>query len=361
VRIIVSPSFDCGVWGDKRTLSRPYLSAGIWICPPHFVQVERFEASASRHTLRLRVELAHALIFNAETQSTLRRREELSKPGSHLHFSSLNIDARDFNRVRQQMRRTPAIRLVDKISRREFCALASVAATVPLGSSCSSLTATNDGRLSVRPKGAVNVSTTGQVKLGLDSERDAILQLPDGDKNRALPLLVMLHGAGQNADEMFEYLGSSYQEPGVVVLAPNSRDYTWDALHGGFGEDIEFLNRALSRTFETVTIDPARLAVGGFSDGATYALSLGLINGDLFPRVVAFSPGFVVDGTPNGKPKFFVSHGTRDHILPIDSCSRRIVASLKQRGYEVTFREFNGDHEIPEDVASDGMNWLARK
>lgn len=282
--------------------------------------------------------------------------------GSHLHFSSLNIGTRDFNRVRQDMQPIAKIanRLVPKINRREFCAVASVAA-VTLGSSCRSLTSTNDGRLSARPKGGVNVSKSGQIKLGLDSERDAILQLPDGDKSKALPLLVMLHGAGQDADDMFWYLGSSFQEPGVAVLAPNSRDYTWDAVHGGFGEDTEFLNQALARTFETVTIDPMRLTVGGFSDGATYALSLGLINGDLFPQVVAFSPGFVVDGMPNGKPKFFVSHGTRDHILPIDSCGRRIVASLKQRGYEVTFREFNGDHEIPDDVAREGMNWLARK
>jgi predicted esterase len=39
-----------------------------------------------------------------------------------------------------------------------------------------------------------------------------------------------------------------------------------------------------------VAIDPARVAIGGFSDGATYALSLGLINGDLFKRVAPSHP-----------------------------------------------------------------------
>jgi predicted esterase len=36
----------------------------------------------------------------------------------------------------------------------------------------------------------------------------------------------------------------------------------------------------------------ATLAVSGFSDGASYALSIGPANGDLFTHVMAFSPGF---------------------------------------------------------------------
>jgi len=158
---------------------------------------------------------------------------------------------------------------------------------------------------------------------------------------------------------MFEYLGSAHEEAGVAVLAPNSREQTWDAITDSFGPDVEFLNRALERVFETVAIDATRIAVGGFSDGATYAISLGLINGDLFKRVVGFSPGFVIDGTPQGKPRFFISHGTRDHILPIDRCGRRISADLKARGYDVTFREFEGDHDIPADVMREGLRWVS--
>jgi poly(3-hydroxybutyrate) depolymerase len=41
------------------------------------------------------------------------------------------------------------------------------------------------------------------------------------------------------------------------------------------------------------TVDPQRICVSGFSDGASYALSLGLANGDLFTHVAAFSPGFM--------------------------------------------------------------------
>jgi phospholipase/carboxylesterase len=145
----------------------------------------------------------------------------------------------------------------------------------------------------------------------------------------------------------------------VAVLAPDSRDTTWDAIRRGFGRDVMFVDRALDRVFDTMAIDPARVAAGGFSDGATYALSLGLINGDLFRRVVAFSPGFVIEGAPAGKPRFFISHGTADPILPIEQCSRAIVPALRARGYEVTFREFNGGHEVPPDIAREGLQWVA--
>jgi phospholipase/carboxylesterase len=170
----------------------------------------------------------------------------------------------------------------------------------------------------------------------------------------------MLHGATQSAEDMFWYLGSTHEEAGVAVLAPNSRSTTWDAIRNSFADDVNYLNRALELTFEKVAIDPARVAVGGFSDGASYAISLGLINGDLFNSVVAFSPGFVISGEEHGKPRFFISHCTRDHILPIDRCGRRIAGELKARGFEVNFREFDGDHEIPADVAREGLKFISK-
>ena len=250
------------------------------------------------------------------------------------------------------------------VSRREFCVLTgSAVASVALGAGCSGVSGlgfANDGRLSARPRTDVKTSATGQIMLGLDSERDAVLQIPKNAASSPLPLLVMLHGATQSAEDMFWYLGSTHEEAGVAVLAPNSRSTTWDAIRNTFADDVNYLNRALELTFEKVAIDPARVAVGGFSDGASYAISLGLINGDLFNSVVAFSPGFVISGEEHGKPRFFISHGTRDHILPIDRCGRRIAGELKARGFEVNFREFDGDHEIPADVAREGLKFISK-
>jgi phospholipase/carboxylesterase len=248
-----------------------------------------------------------------------------------------------------------------KFTRRNFCSITGgIIASLAFGGACNITGGANDGRLTARPRNTAKSSATGRIMLGLDRDRDAILQLPEIASQSPLPLLVMLHGATQSADDMFWYLGSTYEEAGVAVLAPNSRDTTWDAMGGSFGPDVELLNRALERTFETAAIDPARVSLGGFSDGASYALSLGLINGDLFSSVVAFSPGFVIDGAPHGKPRIFISHGTRDHILPIDRCGRRVAAELKAHGYDVTFHEFDGDHEIPADIARHGLGFVTK-
>ena len=86
----------------------------------------------------------------------------------------------------------------------------------------------------------------------------------------------------------------------MVVVAPDSRGQTWDAIRGDFGDDVEFLDRVLTHVFARVAVDPARVTVGGFSDGATYALSIGLANGDLFPQVIGCSPGFIAQAPPPG-------------------------------------------------------------
>ena len=257
------------------------------------------------------------------------------------------------------------------MTRRRFSSITgSLFASVVLGDACrldGEAAEGSDGRLSARPTADTKTSAEGEHPLELDihvsaaSKRDAILQMPSKPVAGPMPLLVFLHGAGGSGQRLLARLGKAGDDAGVAVLAPDSRGQTWDAIRGDFGPDVVFLNRALERVFQMVAVDPARLAVGGFSDGATYALSLGLINGDLFRRVVAFSPGFIVDGQPHGKPRFFFSHGRSDDILPIDRCSRRMVPLLRQRGYDVTFREFDGGHEMPPAIASEGMTWLAAK
>ena len=250
------------------------------------------------------------------------------------------------------------------LTRRRFGSLAggALASLAFGGGACEQAASSypDDGRLTARPRANVTASAQGEHPLRLNGECDAILRVPANTRAAALPLLVLLHGATGSGSGVLRRLGSAPDDAGVAVLAPDSRDSTWDAVSGSFGTDIPFINRALERVFETVPVDPDRIAVGGFSDGATYALSLGLINGDLFKQVVAFSPGFVVQRTPHGHARFFISHGTADPILPIDRCSRRIVPALQKAGYEVTFREFNGGHEVPPAIAREGLAWMTR-
>jgi phospholipase/carboxylesterase len=138
----------------------------------------------------------------------------------------------------------------------------------------------------------------------------------------------------------------------------DSRASTWDAVLGGFGPDAAFIDAALARVFTRYAVDPARIAVEGFSDGASYAIGLGLTNGDLFTHAIAFSPGSLPLLERNGAPAVFVSHGTADQILPIDRCSRRIVPELERRKYPVSYVEFAGDHRVPPEIAARAVRWL---
>lgn len=248
------------------------------------------------------------------------------------------------------------------ITRRHFGVITGGAlASFALGrAGCGRLVArpANNGRLTARPRSDIKAPLNNQGPLGLDRTRDAILQLPATRTEAPLPLLVMFHGGNGSAEGVLGRLGSAPGDAGIAVLAPNARGSSWSETRSGFGPDISFLNRALERVFETVAVDARRIAIGGFSDGATYALALGLRNGDLFPWVLAFSPAALVAGTPHGTPRIFVSHGDADPVLPIERSSRRIVPELRSRGYDVTYREFTGAHEIPTDIASAALKWM---
>jgi phospholipase/carboxylesterase len=215
-------------------------------------------------------------------------------------------------------------------------------------------------RLTARPHDSRKSYFSGRITLGLDSARDAILQTPKFQPNSNFPLLVFLHGAGQSAEEVLDSLGSAPEEAGVAVLAPNSRGKTWDAISSGgfFGPDVKFINHALELVFEMLAIDARQLVLGGFSEGASYALSLGMINGDLFKGVMGFSPGFIIDGPWVGKPRFFIAHGKHDPIVPVEEYRRQVYGELIRRAYDVTGREFDGGHEIPAEVLREGFRWL---
>jgi len=216
------------------------------------------------------------------------------------------------------------------------------------------------GRLQARPAPPIGVAPTGLQALGLETRRDGQLYVPAGyQPDRPAPLVLMLHGAGGSTTGGLEPFLSLADAAGLVLLAPDSRSTTWDVIRGQFGPDVDFIDRALTHTFERCAIDPARMTIEGFSDGATYALSLGLTNGDLFSRVVAFSPGFLAPAVRRGRPRVFISHGLFDNVLPIDRCSRQIVPALERAGYEVDYHEFGGPHTVPPAIAAEAADWLA--
>jgi predicted esterase len=200
----------------------------------------------------------------------------------------------------------------------------------------------------------------GVTPLHLRTQRDALFYVP-ASTSEPTPFVLYLHGATGNEQQGIRRLSVLADEFSFLLLSPASHEETWDAIRSGYGPDVRFIDQALSKVFAQCRVDPRRMAVCGFSDGASYALGLGMSNGDLFQNIMAFSPGFIPSGIrETGSPRIFISHGTKDEILPIDG-SRRLLLNLKRRGYEVKFQEFDGPHIVPPEIARRAVEWSLKQ
>ena len=195
----------------------------------------------------------------------------------------------------------------------------------------------------------------GEYALELGSGRSARLRVtPENGKPRGL--IVVFHGAGGTAREGLFVFREAWNVPGLALVAPAARGNTWSALSHEEDLDLATVNRALAETWRRCRIDRRRIAVGGFSDGATYALAIGLQNGDVFRSILALSPGGLLDVAHRGRPRVFVAHGTRDDVLPVGR-SDAAVRTLRSSGYRVTYRRFGGGHQVTEAISRMAVRW----
>lgn len=214
-------------------------------------------------------------------------------------------------------------------------------------------------RLSARPGTPTEAPTTGLSLLGFTDGRDGVLYVPTGyTPDAPVPLFVGLHGAGGEGSNWESYYARA-EDRGMVFLAPDSRDFTWDLIASArYGPDVEFLDQALRYTFQQCNIDPTKIALAGFSDGATYALSLGSSNGDLFSHLIGYSPGYWGTTERVGMPPVYISHGTEDDVLPVTLSRNSIVPSMRGAGYDVTYEEFEGGHLVPAAISESALDWF---
>jgi phospholipase/carboxylesterase len=213
------------------------------------------------------------------------------------------------------------------------------------------------GRLAARPRTHVSAAPQpGETRLGIGGARDGVVYVPRQTRAK-FPVMVLLHGAtgaGERIERRLQELAEAF---GFIIVAPDSRGRTWDVIGDKLGPDVDFIDRALAGVFARYPVDAAHVAVAGFSDGASYALTIGVMNGDLFTHIIAFSPGFLAATYRQGLPPIFVSHGTEDEILPVERTATVLVPALRRNGYRVEYREFDGPHTIPPEVARQAMEW----
>lgn len=220
------------------------------------------------------------------------------------------------------------------------------------------------GRLGARPAPGQGpdggrAPDAGRRVLDLGPGPEVLIHVPPETADPTpMRLVVTLHGAGGTASAGLAPLLPLADAHRLLLVAPSSHDRTWDAVIGRWGPDVRRLDLALAHVFRSYSVDSNRMATSGFSDGASYALSLGLANADLFTHVVAFSPGFIAPAARVGTPRVYIAHGRADTVLPIDATTRRIVALLGAQDVPTRVQEFDGGHVVPADVAEDAVGWF---
>ncbi|MGH7595784.1 MAG: alpha/beta hydrolase [bacterium] len=185
---------------------------------------------------------------------------------------------------------------------------------------------------------------------------------PEG--NGPHPVLIVLHGFGQRADEfikVFEPLPSR----GILVAAPQAphhfypqfprRDvgFSWLTRYErdqSIADFISYMRRFIELLRTEHAADLTRLYVLGFSQGVSMAYRFwvhgaaplrGLIacSSDLPPDVAER-----LDAAPSAK--ILLVHGHDDQMVPITK-SREAEADLRAHAIPVELIEFDGGHYVP--------------
>jgi phospholipase/carboxylesterase len=203
------------------------------------------------------------------------------------------------------------------------------------------------------------------------------LAAPDG----APPGLILLHGVGSNERDLFSL--APELDPrffivsvrGRITRAPGS--YAWFPVQftpTGFlidEDEAESSRQALLRFSEEVVdeygIDPGRLFLTGFSQGAIISLYTSLTEPERYRGVVAMSGRLLPQAVPklaspdrlDGFP-LLVVHGTEDTTIGIEY-GRSIRDQLSRLPVQLDYREYPMGHWVSPESLADVRSWLQRR
>lgn len=186
---------------------------------------------------------------------------------------------------------------------------------------------TIDAQVSIHP-GDYNGS------LSVDGrQRSYILHLPPSYNNKTkMPLVIVLHGGGGNAENIMTTTGFSAKADaaGFIVVYPNGTSrlnndnlLTWNAGNCcGYAldnnvDDVSFIRALIDELLGRLAVDPARIYATGMSNGGMMCYLLAC---QLSDKIAAIAPVAGAMGMDNCYPTQPVSviifHGTADeHVL----------------------------------------------
>ena len=192
--------------------------------------------------------------------------------------------------------------------------------------------------------------------------------------------IFFLHGFGSNMQDLFG-LSTVFDKDWTCISLQASipvqyNGWAWAELDfeniGKLPKPEQMENHqiqvidSINKCIEDLHLDPERVNLLGFSQGASLSIYSGLLNPDRFNSVVALSGFFPVqrlgDINYKGLEKLdlFMGHGKLDPVVPIN-LGQRTRDGLIKLGMKPSFHEYNSEHTIPNDCLKDFMEWLKER
>jgi phospholipase/carboxylesterase len=193
------------------------------------------------------------------------------------------------------------------------------------------------------------------------------------------PAVVLIHGRGANERDLLPIAAQLPAELHVLsVRAPDEmggpNSYTWydldlsaGGLHAsqpdpeGFRRSLDLLHEFVGEAIEAYDLDPDRIGLLGFSQGAITSLAALLEQPDTYRWVVALN-GYLAEshaaeaGNAAEKP-IFIGCGSADQVIPPERV-QNAAENLQAAGSEVRFETYNVGHGTTPTEVSDVVAWL---
>ena len=192
-------------------------------------------------------------------------------------------------------------------------------------------------------------------------------------------LLVLMHGVGSNEQDLFglaPYIPETFHVVSLRApyrMGPNANAWFEFGVNPDgsrtIDEEQEIASRALVvQTVEALTrqlnVPASRVIVGGFSQGGIMSLSVLLTKPELVAGAMALHSRLLPEVLSQIAPasafagkQLWVSQGLQDNVIPVAN-GHFIVKQVEPLGLNLTYREFEGAHEIRPQELTTLVAWL---